>query len=197
MKISITLVHNKGDKQNKAQIELLKPLIEKRSVAHDQYDKDYNLIGQFYTYYYSLIGMPEDVEVMLYQVIPYGVTPPPNLDEIDSHKVFYGPEDADVDETRFFNWGTSRGSQHGAEVAIYVKNVKQLKLGDLLPSLRKVADKNNKEDMVEATSVTAISTRLFKEIGDLDENEDVENALTKFKVELGNRQRKVIKVNDK
>lgn len=146
MNLAVVLVHNKGDLENAAQIEALKPLIEKQTEIHDELDQDGNVIGQFETYYYTLIGLP-DHQVKFYQIIPFGVTSPPNKDDIDSYKVFYGKGDEDKtgDHPRFYNWGLKRAAGYGADVVLHLDDHTKFDLDDLEKEIRKSEKKIDRQ----------------------------------------------------
>src|SRR3990167_1633589 len=95
LKIAIILVHNKSDKENFNQIETVKPFIEKVTFLIDVLDEQGDVIGQEEHYYYKVKDLNIDHEIKFYQIIPFGVTSPANLYDIDSHKVFYGKGDKD------------------------------------------------------------------------------------------------------
>lgn len=137
MKLSIIICHNKGDVQNAAQIEVLKPLIEKQTELHDEFNEAGEVIGQFETYYYTIKGLP-GYRVKFYQIIPFGVTPPSNLYDIDSHKVFYGKGDEDKtgDHPRFFNWGLKRATDYGADEVIHLGDYSKFSVNAIASALQ-------------------------------------------------------------
>jgi hypothetical protein len=139
--IGIVITHNKVD--NAAQIEALKPLIEKQTEQHNGLDEDGNEII-WETYYYTIKGLEHKVK--FYQIIPYGVTPPANLDEIDSHKVFYGEGDEDKtgDHPRFFNWGLKRATDYGADFVVHLKDYTKFDVADIKKSIEKGDKKADK-----------------------------------------------------
>ena len=127
--IAITLVHNKGDKGNSAQIEELKNLLVLKEDLHDELNEKGEVIGQYTTYHQEFIGIDTPHEVKVYQAIPYGVEPPPNRYDINTGGIVEyraGDEDKTGDHPRFFNWGAKRGIDQGAELSIYLENVPKL-----------------------------------------------------------------------
>src|SRR3990167_82240 len=140
MKLAIILTHNKTDAENIAQIEALKPLIEKQTVLNDEFDDQGNVIGQFETYYYTIKDLAGH-EVKFYQIIPFGVTPPPNLRDIDSHNVLYGKGDEDKtgDHPRFYNWGLKRATDYGADFVIHLNDETKLNITQLATDLQSVS----------------------------------------------------------
>ncbi len=145
MNIAIVLTHNKTDTENATQISFLVPLIEKQIEVHNEFDDEGNIIGQFNTYYYTIKGLIGH-DVKFYQIIPYGVTPPTNLYDIDSHKVFYGKGDEDKVGThlRFYNWGLKRATDYGADVVVHLADETKLDIAQLSTDLQTTSkvDKN-------------------------------------------------------
>ena len=145
MNCAIVICHNKTPEANIAQIEALKPLIEKQSEVHDELNENGEVVGQFETYYYTLKGL-DGYKVKLYQILPYqpdnprlaqglpyeGVWPA-NANDIDSHRVAYGKGDEDKtgDHKRFQNWGLKRATDQGADVVIHLKDHTKFNVADL------------------------------------------------------------------
>lgn len=208
--VAITLVHNKSDKENEKQIDALLPLIEKHTQDHEEEVQDrtvteveeeyiddegvtqtrmvtQEVLGKPYTatfqsHYYTLQGLP-DYEVKFFQIIPFGVTPPPNLDQINSHKVWYGEGDSDKqgDHPRFFNWAVKRGTDYGAEIVLYMDDVKKLSIDDLAIELNTLADPNVKTEFIKNVSGKQITVKALREKGQLDESKSVDVELEKYK----------------
>ena len=140
VKLAIVIIHNKGDVGNVAQINTLKPFITKITDINTQYDEGGNPVGTFETYHYEIKNLPIQHELKFYQIVPFGVTPPSNFYDIDSHNVLYrkGDEDKTGDHPQFFNWGVKRGTDYGADYVIYLPDVTQFtknKLQTLLSQL--------------------------------------------------------------
>lgn len=182
MNIAIILVHNKREEENEAQIEYLKSLVNKITDINDQYDQEGNIIGTYETYHYELEGL-DGYEVKFFQVIPFGVALPPNLYDIDSHKVFYGKGDEDKmgDHSRFFNWGLKRGTDYGAEAVVYLENPAKLSIQDLAIQLNSLVDPDDKHEFAEDANAKVASLKLLKEVGQLDEAKTKEQAITELK----------------
>lgn len=146
MNLAVVIVHNKGDVENAAQIEALKPLIEKQTETHDEFNESGEVVGQFETYYYTIKGLPGH-EVKFYQIVPFGVTKPANFDAIDSHKVMYGKGDEDKtgDHPRFFNWGLKRATDYGADIVIHLDDYTKLDISDIEKQLIKTDKKIEKD----------------------------------------------------
>lgn len=135
MNLAIVLTHNKPD--NSKQIEDLASLIEDNRTP--EVDKEGNPTGRMdkngeiitrHTHY-NLKGLPEH-EVKFYQIVPFGVERPANMNLIDSHNVIYGKGDEDKvrNHKRFFNWGLKRATDYGADLVLHLDgnlNVNALK----------------------------------------------------------------------
>lgn len=181
MKIAITLVHNKTDAQNEAQLQAILPLIEQIEDVHDELDENGQVIGQYSTFHYQIKALPIEHEVRFYQVIPHGVTHPPSLDLLDSHKVFYGPEDSSKGETRFFNWGLKRGTDHGADLSVYLADpvaLTQTKLRNALSLLK------NDTEYVETAWGKIGTLKLLKQVGELKEDRGLSEAVSDYKTRI-------------
>lgn len=122
--IAVILVHRFTTLRNRAQITALRNLLEIREepVLDENGDPFLDDEGNaVMRRWYAFSALPQDHEVKVYQVIPMGVTPPPNLYLLDSHKVFYGP-DQPSHERRFLNWGLKRATDYGAEWVLFIRN---------------------------------------------------------------------------
>lgn len=216
MNIAICLVHNKSNKANKAQLDALIPLIEKHTESHDEEVQDrtvteveekyldefgaeqtrmvtQEVLGEpytatFETYYYTLKGLP-DYEVKFFQIIPFGVTPPPNIDAIDSHKVWYGEGDSDKqgDHPRFFNWALKRGTDLGAEVVLYMEDIKKLSIDDLATELNTLVDPNVKTEFIENQSAKLSTVKLLHDEGQLREDKSLSEELVDYKEKISEK----------
>lgn len=186
MNIAIVLVHNKSDVENTAQIETLKPLIEIQKETFDEYDEEGNIIGQFTKNYYTIKGLTLEHRATFFQIIPFGVTPPVNLYDIDSHKVFYGVGDEDKtgDHPRFFNWGLKRGTDHGADICIYLEDHKKFNISKLLSKIAKLSSKTDKTEFVEEATCKIGTLKMLKEVGQLKEDKTLSDAITDLKTRV-------------
>ena len=111
IKIAVGLVHNKNTAlANRQQIQNLLPLVVTNTDANGRKT-------------YTLSGVTIEHEAIFFQVVPFGVTPPTNLYDLDSYKVFYGANDTDKvgDHARFFNWLFKRGTDYGADIVCYLR----------------------------------------------------------------------------
>lgn len=133
--------------------------------------------ASFTSYFYTFTALPIEHEVKFYQIVPYGVTKPSNLDLLDSHKVFYGEGDADKGETRFYNWGTKRGIDHGADISVYLQDPVNLTLLKLRNQLQVLTG----DDFLEPTWGKIISSKYFLRKGQLDESKTLVQAVSELK----------------
>lgn len=180
MNIAIVLVHNKGDKANSQQIETLKPLITKITDTHNEFDDKGNIIGTSETYHYELIGLSIPHEAKFYQIVPFGVDPPANFDDIDSHNVLYrnGDEDKTGDHPRFFNWGLKRGTDYGADIVIQITDPTSFDPKTISTKLTTLEDKTNNTELIADPEGRYGTLKLLTDIGQLDESKSVAVALT-------------------
>jgi len=146
MKIAIVLTHNKSDAENIAQIEFLKPLIEKQIETHNFLDDEGNPTEETYETYYYTIKNLVGYEVKFYQILPYGVKEPPNFNDIDSHNVIYrkGDEDKVGNHPRFFNWGLKRATDYGADIVIHLDDYTNFNISQLSTDLLSLSAKETK-----------------------------------------------------
>lgn len=139
MKIAITLVHNKTDLENVAQINALKALL-KEVVDGPFVDPD---TGQTWTTtHHEITGLNIPHEVKVYQVIPYNVTPPANRYSINSGGIveYTAKEPLTGHHPRFFNWGLKRGTDNGADVFIYLSATVNLNTQKIKNALNKLVN---------------------------------------------------------
>lgn len=181
MNLAIVLVHNKTDAENIAQIEALLPLVDKATeILTDSDGNPYN------TYHYEIQGLDLPHEARFFQIIPFGVTPPSNLYELDSHKVFYGKGDEDKtgDHPRFFNWGLKRGTDYGAEVCLHLEDPTQLSVDDLALQLTQLVDPNDKTELIEDAPGKLATLKLLTQVGQLKEDRSLSQAMTDLKTRV-------------
>lgn len=193
LKLAITLLHNKSDAENEAQISTILGLVDRHTtesteMVRDRIFKDVEVtttdpetgeevitteqqesLGEeyqatFYTYYYTFkdFGIPH--EVRFYHVVPHGVNRPANLDELDGQKVIYGDDFPMVEKT-FFDWGLKRGTDHGAEVSIFVEDLSKLNFKSLIPKLQYISDKNDPRSFSQETGAKIASVEYMKKGG--------------------------------
>ena len=178
VRLAITLVHNKSSQQNFDQIEALLPLVTKVTETIPRYDDQGVQVGTYEIYHYEITNLQIPHTVRFYQVIPHGVTPPSNLYQLDSAKVFYGPEDADKGETRFFNWGLKRGTDQGADISIYLHNPQQLTRAKLRSALNRMV---NNTELVDTLWCKVASVRVLTRIGQMKEDKPFSDGLRDLK----------------
>ena len=164
MKIAITLLHNESDAENEAQISTILGLIDRVTDTHEEFDSEGISQGFFDTYHYEFknFGIPH--EVRFYHIVPFGFDRPSNMDELDGHKVYYGPEFADTQKT-YFDWGLKRGTDHGADVSIFVEDLSKLDFKKLLPNLEKVKDKQDPTEFLQETGAKIANVEYMKKGG--------------------------------
>ena len=128
MNLAIILVHNKSTSENIAQIDTIKSLLTE--ITDGPFINEET--GETWTtIHHEIIGLGFPHQVKVYQVIPFGVTPPSNIYDINSGGlVQYGKGDEDKvgKHPRFFNWGLKRGTDYGADIVIYLDNYKKFSL---------------------------------------------------------------------
>lgn len=180
MNIALTLVHNKSDLENQAQIDSIKSLTHAVENIHDEFNEKGEIVGQYSTFHQEFKDLDIEHEVKVYQVIPFGVTPPPNRYEINTGGIVeygLGDEDKTGEHPRFFNWGLKRGTDNGAEISIYIEDVSSLNPKSLKATFQKLVDKNDDTEFAE-TSVGKIATlKLLKEKGQLDESKTISQSV--------------------
>lgn len=141
MNIAITLVHNKSDQENIDQINTLKALLTE---VTDGPFTNPETGDSWTTIHHEITGLGTPHTVKVYQVVPYGVTPPPNRGELQSGGIVYygaGDEDKTGNHPRFFNWGLKRGVDNGADVSLCIEDLSKLDFKKMLKKLQRVADK--------------------------------------------------------
>jgi len=179
--IAIVLTHNKSSKENFNQIEAIKPLVKRITDTNEGEDEEGNPTT-FDTYHYEMEGL-NGYEVRFFQIVPFGVDRPENMNDIDSHNVIYGLGDEDkvADHPRFFNWGLKRATDYGAEAVIHVEDYKKFSVTDLAFQFNTLIDPNDKTEFVEDEAVKITSVSLLKEVGQLDEAKSMEQAIIDLK----------------
>ncbi len=191
MNIAIVLIHNKSALQNVSQINALKSrLTEVRELDVDEnglpiLDEETglqttHLIG------YEIGALALTHLIKVYQIIPFGVTPPTNLYALDSHKVFYGAGDEDKTGThpRFFNWGLKRSTDYGADIVLYASDVANVDTTDLRTRLSQLSSGSSM--FAEAAYGKISHVNLLRRIGQLDETKNFNTAITDLKNRIAN-----------
>lgn len=181
MTIAVTIVHNKTDQENEAQITALSSLLEVAFDIFDETDEQGNVIGQIQVPYHKIIGLDIDHRVKVFQVIPFGVTSPPSIYAINSGGIVYygvGDENKVGTHPRFFNWGLKRGTDNGAEIAVYLQDPASLTGTKARQALAKL---RNDTEFVEESWGKIATLRLLKEVGQLKEDRTFSEAVTDYK----------------
>ena len=185
MNIAIVLTHNKTDKENSDQITSLKALlIEVTDGPFDEFDEEGKVIGQFTTIHHELIGLSIPHEAKLYQIVPFGVEPPPNRYEVNSGGIVYygkGDEDKVGDHPRFFNWGLKRATDYGADIVIHLEDYKKFNLTDLPIYLNFLIDPSDPHELIDNPDSKISTLKLLTQVGQLDESKTKEQAITELK----------------
>lgn len=175
MKIAITLIHNKSNIENEAQITTLKSLLTE---VVDGPFIDPSTGEIWTTIHHELIGLDIPHEIKVYQVIPYGITPPVNRGDVQSGNVVYfgaGDEDKVGNHPRFFNWGIKRGTDNGAEINIYLEDISKFNIQSLKVKLQ------SKPDFSEEPFGKIVSANLLKTKGQLREDRGFSEAIEDLK----------------
>lgn len=177
--LAITLVHNKTDAENEAQITALKALLTE--VTDGPFTNEET--GETWTTtHHEIIGLTIPHTVKVYQVIPFGVIPPANRGEINSGGMVYyglGDEDKIGNHPRFFNWGLKRGTDYGADISLYLEDVSKFDITKLSTKFEKLIDKNDPMEFDEDVCGKLATVNLLKEKGQLDETKTIEFELYK------------------
>ena len=167
MELAFTLVHNLGALANAAQIvrmlTLITPVVELID-GEDTVMPVYDLTGTLH-------------RVRFYQVVPFGVETPANLDALNSHKVWYraGDENKTDDHPRFYNWGLKRGTDYGAEAVVHITDAVTFTAIDLELHL---AQLRNSMVFREPSWGQITALRLLREVGQLKEVNEANEVLT-------------------
>lgn len=196
MNIAIVLTHNKGDKANSQQVDTLKTLLQEVLVplfntkTNDKGESvevpilDEQGIQKQGFSHYILTDLPLPHTVKVYQIIPFGVIPPPNRYEVNSGGLVYygkGDEDKVGDHPRFWNWGLKRGTDGGGEVVVQIEDMKKFDVDDLAVELNSLIDPEDPHELVEDPSSKIASLKLLKEVGLIDENKSKEEGIAELK----------------
>lgn len=181
MRIVFVLVHNKGNQGNIDQINTLSSLLTKVSYTEEIRDDNGNVIESIQVSYYEFNDSTTTHHAYVCQVVPYGVTLPTNLYDLESRVVFYGNNDQDKtgEHPRFLNWGLKKGAEHRTNAIIYIKNANQLTASSL----------DNELDLIDTALLSEISSSIiiagsvYADFGLLNESLTFANAI----IDLENR----------
>lgn len=177
MNLSIVIVHNKSKIINSSQIDYLNSILKINTEKHILYDDNEKEVGSYNTYYYTIDSIA-DSKVYVYQIIPYGIIPPENLYLIDSYKVFYGKGDEDKtgDSSRFFNWGIKKSLENGADLILFVKNIKKITMENFL---------SFSDEFLEKPEGIYIHKNFIKRYEYLDEKKDLSISFHEKRIKNG------------
>lgn len=164
--LAIALVHNKNPQQNAAQVEAIKSLLTE--VTEGPFTNP-DTGEQWTTIHHEIVGLNFPHQVKVRQIVPYGVTPPSNMYEINSGGVTRYDEGQETDKTgdhpEFFNWNTKRGMDNGAEVVIHLDDYSKFSVLDLEVYLNSLLDPEDKIEFVDHASFKAISIKAVLDVG--------------------------------
>ena len=186
--LALGLVHNKGNLANRQQIQNLLPLVVKNIEPILDPDTNQPMFDAqsgdpLVWHWYSLAGLSVAHEVKFYQVIPFGVNPPNNLYDLDSAKVYYGPNHADKtgEHPRFFNWLLKRGTDNGAGISLYLRFPALFGAVDLDLRLGQLV---NDMEFLEPAWGKVATLRLLRVVGQLREDTNFDAAVTDLKARI-------------
>lgn len=184
MNISITLVHNKTDAENEAQIQALSSHL--KQVTSGTFTDPST--GQTYTItHHEIKNLNISHQVKVYQVIPYGVTPPPSRYLINSGGlVYYGNDNTDKigEHPRFFNWGLKRGTDNGADISIYLTDVSQFSAQKLSGHITAITKTPDPTGFIEDAYGKVATLKVLKTVGQLKENMTFSQAVSDLKTRI-------------
>lgn len=194
IKLAVVIVHNKTSSENEAQITALASLLQPHTITVPELDEAGNEIGtsDVFTHYTVKNLTQIEHEIKVFQIIPYQPTntsdpyeaeKPANMNLLVSHNVYYGKNDTDKVGThpRFFNWGLKRGTDYGADVAIYLADPVALTATKARNALGKLT--NNTEFVEEAWGKLA-TKKLLQLIGQLKEDKTFTEAINDYKTRI-------------
>lgn len=92
---------------------------------------------------------------------------------------------------RFFNWGLKRGTDLGADLNIYLEDIKKFVVDDLAFQLNSLIDPDDKHEYVEDESVKIATLKLLAEVGQLNESKGKAQAVDDLKERLQGKDMKV------
>ncbi len=186
MILALVLVHNRSAAANRNQVTALAALTVRNlnTLLDDNgvpiLDAEGNPMG---SYYYTISGLSIPHTVKFYQAIPFGISPPNTLYNLDSHKVFYGQGDNDKIgfHPRFFNWGLKRATDFGADIVAFVDDHAQFTVSGLEFQINRLVDRRI---FVEALWGKACNLILLREVGQLREDLTLSDALTDLRLRV-------------
>ena len=184
LNIALGIVHNKANAAaNRAQITNLVPLVVPHYLPEGSGTLEDNT-----GIYYTLSGVSTEHVVSLYQVVPFGVTRPNNMNSIDSHNVIYGNNDTNKTayHSRFFNWLFKRGTDYGADVVLYVRFPNLFAAADLDLALARLTTTRVFLERVWGKAASVRLLRVLRSFGEetLSEALSFDAAVTALKVRI-------------
>jgi len=181
MVIAIGLIHNKNAAANRNQINTLASLVLQFTETGIDPNTQEGEIGRVW---YQINGLSIPHEAIFFQVVPTGVNPPNNLYSLDSHKVFYSPND-NADKTgshpRFWNWVLKRGFDYGADISCVITDHSLFTVAGLQLQIGRLIDRRV---LVVPLWGLAASARLFREVGQLREDLGFSGALDDLRARI-------------
>jgi hypothetical protein len=187
--LALGLIHNRGNLGNRQQINNLLPLVVKHTEPVLDPDTGQPLLDPISGepiewYWYSLSGVSTPHEVKFYQIIPFGIANPNNLYSLNSYKVFYraGDENKIGEHPRFFNWLLKRGTDHGADISLYLRSPALFGAVDLDTRLQLLQDR----DIVLAEPLWGKvgTARLLRDVGQLREDRTFDDGIADLKARI-------------
>lgn len=184
--LSIVLTHNKGEQGNFDQIEALKSLLTLVTENIDILGNDDQPTGQTdQIKYYVFTDLNIEHRVQVFQIVPFGVKLPSNLDDVFSRKVYYQDETKTGNHPAFFNWGALRGIE-GGQVVYHIDNVSKLDPLSLANQLSKLTDTDDPTEWSENGSGILLTDKIIKQVGELDEELSKQDAVVQYKEAIVN-----------
>lgn len=195
MKITLTIIHNKTDAENAAQITALQNML---TVVTDGPFLDLSTNETYTTTHHELIGLNVPHEVYVRQIIPFGVTPPPNRYDINSGGITqYTKEDDLFNEElyakqgikvplldkniRYYRHAFKRGLDIGSDVSIVLEDVTKFTPQKLIGKLNALTNKNDATEYVEDDYGKMVTAKMLREVGHLKEDRTLSEAITELK----------------
>lgn len=171
IKIAISLIHNKSNRNNELQITTLNTLITQ---IFEEINVE-GIIKQAPTGIYKLNNLLIEHECKIYQIVPFGVRVSDNFNLLNSYNVYYGVGDENKigEHPRFFNWILKRGTDHGANICLQLSDISNFTLSNLNTRLNTI----DTEKFIETNYGKFGSLRLLREVGQLKEDRSIANAI--------------------
>ena len=177
MNLAICLIHNRTALQNRGQITAIADLVVSNYLPLGSTSEEYD------ERYYTIAGLAVPHVTKFYQVLPFGVNRPNNMETLDSHNVIYGARDENKTGThpRFRNWSIKRACDHGADVVALVTDHAQFTVAGLTLQIARLVDRRL---LVLPLWGLAVSCRLFPLIGQFREDLNAVDALADLRARI-------------